>query len=72
MQRITEEGKIKNGRGTGTGVEYKPWIKIRELNSKGTASNIIDWKNGRQIELLSQAEVWWYYVLRWDDREHRR
>lgn len=67
MQRITEEGKIKNGRGTGTGVEYKPWIKIRELNSKGTASNIIDWKNGRQIELLSQAEVWWYYVLRWDD-----
>ncbi len=28
---------------------------------------MIDWKHGRQMELLSQAEVWWYYVLRWDD-----
>ncbi len=52
---------------TGTGANYKPWIKIRELNSIGTASNVIDWKHGRQMELLSQAEVWWYYVLRWDD-----
>lgn len=28
---------------------------------------MIDWKHGRQMELLSQAEVWWYYILRWDD-----
>ena len=67
MPRISEEGKIREGRGTGTGAAYKPWIKIRELNSIGTASNVIDWKHGRQMELLSQAEVWWYYVLRWDD-----
>ncbi len=67
MPRISEKQKIAEGRGTGTLADYKPWIKIRELNSRGTASNVIDWKHGRQMELLSQAEVWWYYVLRWDD-----
>lgn len=67
MPKITEAGKIREGRGTGTGASYKPWIKIREVNSIGTASNVVDWKHGRQMELLSQAEVWWYYVLRWDD-----
>lgn len=67
MPRITEEGKLRQGRGTGTGVNYKPWIKIREVNSIGTASSVMDYKTGRPIELLSQGEVYCYYILRWDD-----
>lgn len=67
MQRISENSKIKAGRGTGEGANYKPWIKIREINSIGTASSIVDYKHGREIQLLSQAEVYYYYLLRWDD-----
>lgn len=66
-RRISEDGKIKEGRGLGTGASYKPWIKIRELNSSGTASSFPDWKHGRMVELLSQAELWAYLKIRWND-----
>ena len=67
MTRITEAQKIREGRGTGFGATYKPWIKIREINSLGTASAVIDYKTGRAVQLLSQAEVYYYYLLRWND-----
>ena len=67
-RRISEQRKIQEGRGTGTGADYIPWIKAAELNSTGTASNIVDWKHGRTIELLSQGEKWLYLILRWNDR----
>lgn len=68
MGRVkSDEGKLREGRGTGRGKDYKPWIKIRERNSIGTASSIPDWKHGRMVELLSQGEVWYYYYLRWRD-----
>lgn len=67
MAKITEEGKYREKRGTGTGANYKPWIKIREINSVGTATTVIDYKNGREVQLLSQGEVWAYYTLRWRD-----
>lgn len=67
MPRITEQGKIREKRGTGVGADYIPWIKIREVNSIGTASTITDYKTGRKVQLLSQAEVYYYYLLRWDD-----
>lgn len=64
---ISEEGKIKEGRGKGTGANYKPWIKIREVGSQGTACTVRDYKHGREIHLLSQGEMYFYYLLRWDD-----
>lgn len=67
MPVISEEGKRARQRGTGEGASYKPWILTREFNSLGTTANIIDWKHGRSVQLLSAAEEWYYYVLRWDD-----
>lgn len=64
---ISEEGRIREGRGRGAGPSYQPWIKIRDLNSTGTASSFPDWKHGRMIQLLSQGELWWYLLLRWND-----
>ena len=64
---ITTKGKLKRGYGTGTGAEYKSWIKDSEFNSKGTTAMVVDWKTGRSVYLLSQAEVYYYYILRWDD-----
>lgn len=68
MRRISEKGKIKDGRGKGRGADYKPYIECREFNSTGTCSMPIDWKTGRTVHLLSQAEKAVWYLLRWDDR----
>lgn len=67
MPKITETGKLREERGTGTGASYKPWIKIREVNSLGTATSVLDYKTGRNVELLSQGEVYYWYYLRWQD-----
>ncbi len=67
MPVITERGKIKQLRGTGSEASYKPWILTRELNSTGTTANIIDWKHGRSVQLLSAGEEMYYYYIRWDD-----
>lgn len=67
MKKTSQARKIREHRGTGTGVNYKPWIYTGEFGSKGTTSNPIDWKTGRQIQLLSQGETIVWYLLRWDD-----
>ena len=68
MKRILDKTKRKQQRGKGRGIEYKPYIKASEFNSNGTCSNVIDWKTGRNMELLSQGELAAFYTLRWDDR----
>jgi hypothetical protein len=67
MRRISEETKRKQGRGTGSGATYKPYIQAREFNSLGTTSNPIDWETGRTMELLSQGEAKLWHILHWDD-----
>lgn len=67
MRKITEKTKIREKRGTGTGSKYKPWIKAREVASEGTASTFTDYKHGREIQVLSQGELYYYYILRWND-----
>lgn len=67
MRRITEKTKIREGRGLGDHSKYKPWIKAREILSEGTSSTFPDYKHGREIQLLSQGEVYYYYLFRWDD-----
>ena len=47
--------------------EYKPYIKTSKFNSTGTTAVVVDWKTGRGIHCLSQGEVLWFYILRWDD-----
>ncbi|MCC8127215.1 MAG: TnsA endonuclease N-terminal domain-containing protein [Clostridiales bacterium] len=67
-RRMSIKRKYQTGRGTNKGVDYAPWIKAREISSIGTKGIIKDWKDGRQRHLLSQNEVRFYYILRWNDR----
>lgn len=64
---ISEEGKLRENRGTGTKESYKPWIKIREINSIGVSTSFPDWKHGRMVQLLSRGELAYYLLLRWND-----
>lgn len=67
MKRLSDDKRIERGYGTGYGKDYKPWLLSGRFSSTGTASSFPDWKHGRMVELLSQAEVWWYVKLRWND-----
>lgn len=64
MGKISVERKISEGRGMGWGEFYRAWIKIREFNSRGTATAKRDWFTGRMVQLLSIGELWWYIILR--------
>lgn len=65
--RVSEKTKQNQGRGKGEGASYKPYIKTREVPSTGTGRILKDKITGRQMHLLSQAEIYTYYLLRWDD-----
>lgn len=66
-RKISEKTKKIRKMGEGTGKDYKPYITTSELNSMGTTSVIKDWKTGREVHCLSQGEMLWYYILRWND-----
>lgn len=64
MARLSEKEKLKRGYGTEEDKDYKPYIRAREFNSLGTTAMIPDYKNGRSVELLSQNEMYFWYLLR--------
>lgn len=67
MRYKTDKARAREKRGTGTGVEYKPWIRTGEFGSLGTTATPIDWITGRQVHLLSQSEQLAWYILRFDE-----
>lgn len=66
-RRVSEKTKKNRKMGEGTGKDYRPYITTSEFNSQGTTSVIRDWKTDRGVHCLSQGEMLWYYILRWDD-----
>ncbi len=67
MRSKSQSTKRKLKMGTGDKGTYKPFIQVGEFGSLGTASCVIDYKTGRTVHLLSQAEVIAWYLLRWND-----
>lgn len=57
--RNTEKriAKLRNeGRGSGHGATYVPWIKIHDFSSHGRVHRCISAKSGREVHLLSDGE----------------
>ena len=67
MRKKSRQTKEKLKMGTGSGADYKPWIQVGEFGSVGTAGRVVDWKTGRVVHLMSQVEIYFWYVLRWND-----
>lgn len=57
----------KKGRGKGAGINYKPWITIRDVPSNGYIHRIKGWKTDRVHHLLSNIELAFFYKLEWED-----
>lgn len=67
MLKKTEAGKRADHYGKGSKENYLPWIRVGEFGSQGTSACCVDWKTGRTVHCLSQAEEMVWYLLRWDD-----
>lgn len=54
---------LKEGRGQGTGANYKPWILIHDFPSRGISARIPGRTTGRIHHLLSRNEEYYFYIL---------
>ncbi|MCG7883546.1 MAG: TnsA endonuclease N-terminal domain-containing protein [Candidatus Thiodiazotropha endolucinida] len=57
--------RIKEGRGQGQGVEYKPFIYTRDVSSLGRSHRLPSSKTGRLHHLLSDLELAIFLALDW-------
>lgn len=66
-RHVSEERKIREGRGKGRGADYKAWIRFGETGSMGTGCIQPDWITGRGVQCLSRGELFAWALLRWQD-----
>ncbi len=57
--------KIKDGRGRGIGVDYKPFIYTYEISSTGRSHRVFGYKSQRLHHLLSDLELAVFLLLDW-------
>lgn len=53
---------LKEGRGSGIGADYKPWLKIQDVSSLGRSTRLKGIKTNRQHEFLSDLERNYFYL----------
>ncbi len=63
----SDETKLAEGYGEGHGADYKPWLESGKVNSIGVAAGFPDIRTGRMMQFLSQGELWFYLLFRWND-----
>lgn len=74
MITLTKRARIQNykkmiedGRGTGIGSKYIPWLRIQDVASLGRSTRLKGIKTGRQQDFLSDMERDYFYVLEYSD-----
>jgi hypothetical protein len=55
--------RIQRGKGVGKGIDYKSWLKIRDVPSKGTSSSVSGIIVPRPYNLLSEIETTYFYLM---------
>lgn len=56
---------IRQGRGSGRLGDYKPWLYIQDVASRGLACRTKGWKTGRVHHFLSRLELLYFFLLEW-------
>lgn len=58
---------IKEGRGQGDLSQYKPWLTIQDIPSKGRATRAFGWKTKRVHHFFTDIESRYFYLMEWED-----
>jgi len=61
------EKYLREGRGQGSGKEYKSWIRVQNFSSRGVISRVKGRKTDRVHHLMSNNELAYFYLLDWSD-----
>lgn len=69
ISKLLEQGYGKGGK------DYKPYIDVIKVASKGRASRVKGWKTNRVHHFLSDSETRFFYLMEYQDsvvdiREH--
>lgn len=56
---------IKEGRGSGEGANYLPWIRVQNISSNARSTRLKSVKTGRLHHLLSDIEYYLFLFLDW-------
>ena len=57
------QGRVRRGLGIGVGEGYSPWLKVRDVPSRGTSSILHGIKIRRSFHLLSKLETTYFYIV---------
>ncbi|BFG77762.1 TnsA endonuclease N-terminal domain-containing protein [Paraburkholderia terrae] len=58
---------IRQGRGTGAGRNYLPWLTIQDVPSEGRVHRPLGWKTGRVHHFLSDVEFRHFLLFEWEE-----
>lgn len=56
----------KEGRGSGSGAAYRPFLEVTDLSSQGLSRQIMGRKTGRVHHLFSNVEYQFFLMLEWN------
>lgn len=62
----TDRKRMSEERGLLTGSDYKAFVRETEFNSTGTCVLAKDWQSGRAVHLMSQGELYFWNLLKFD------
>ncbi|MGP9039423.1 TnsA endonuclease C-terminal domain-containing protein [Cytobacillus kochii] len=58
---------LKEKRGQGTGKDYKPWLQVQDIASKGRSTRTLGHTTQRVHHLLSDLQLYYFYLLEFDE-----
>ena len=62
-----EKRLVKEQRGQGRGADYKPFLTVRDVPSRGRSHRRVAMTHGRVVQVLSDLELNAFHILDWRD-----
>lgn len=56
---------LSEGRGQGKREQYRPWLKVSDIPSRGRSTRIYSHKANRIVHLLTDTQLRYFYLLEW-------
>lgn len=58
---------LAEGRGQGRGEQYRPWLTVSDIPSRGRSTRIFSHKANRIVHLLTDTQLRYFYLLEWSE-----